>query len=50
MLLMVLVIEFAAVPLISFFGGGRNPNHTTWVVVCCYLPVGLPVVVAVQAG
>ncbi len=50
MLLLILMVAFAAVALISFFGGGRAPNRTIWVVLGAFLLVGLLFVVGVQAG
>ncbi|MGI5214113.1 hypothetical protein [Plantactinospora sp. CA-290183] len=50
MLLLILTIAFAAVTLISFFGGERTANRTIWVVVGAVLLAGLLLVVGTQVG
>jgi len=49
MLLLILMVAFAAVALTSFFGDGRPPNRTIWIVVGAFLLVGLLLVVGEQA-
>jgi hypothetical protein len=50
MLLLILMVAFAAAALISFFGGGRTPNRTIWIVIGAFLLVGLLLVISAQAG
>ncbi|GAA3781616.1 hypothetical protein GCM10022225_82530 [Plantactinospora mayteni] len=50
MLLLILMVAFATVALISFFGGDRTANCTIWIAVGAFLLVGLLLVIGAQAG
>jgi len=50
MLLLILTVAFAAIALISFFGGSRTTSRTIWIVTSALLLVGLLLVVGTQVG